>query len=57
MIAAACPRFASFRRFAQRYEENGWSFSTTFGTRAANIETNCESDPKRRFIGPYDVRF
>lgn len=33
----------------------GWSFSTTFATRAANIEANYESDPKRKLIGSYEV--
>jgi hypothetical protein len=33
----------------------GWSFSTTFATRAANIEANYENDPKRKLIGSYEV--
>lgn len=33
----------------------GWGVSKTFATRAANIEANYETDPKRKLIGSYKV--
>lgn len=33
----------------------GWGLSTTFATRAANIDSNYDTDPKRRLIGSYEV--
>jgi len=33
----------------------GWSVSTTFATRAANVEASYETDPKRKLIGSYEV--